>query len=173
MRIRGMALAAVAALSLAGCGSSGSATTTTTAAPVAAASASTTSVSSGPAKFGDTLSKDGYSVTVGAPAAFTPSATAAGSNGMGAGPSSVFQVTVKNGSAKVLNPFGVFLKATSGDAQVGKVFDSGQGIEDPTADILPGKSLTWRVVFEAPPSKPLDVQASVNFVNLGVFSSGS
>lgn len=167
---KGIARAATALLvvGLAGCGSDSSATTTTSGAP--AATAATSAERSGPAAFGDTLTKDGVSVTVGAPAAFTPSSFAASGSGMGAGPSSLLAVTVANGTDKVLNPWAVNLTATSGDAQVGQVHDSANGVLAPTADILPGKTLVWKVAFESPPSKPLDVQVSVNFNRVGVYS---
>ena len=169
MLIRGgIALIAVATLSLAGCGGGSSATTTSSAAPVAASASSAAAA----AKFGETLTKDGVSVTVGEPVAFTPAATSAAGGKMGAGPSSLLQVTVVNGSDKPLNPWGVSLKATSGDVQLNEVHDSENGVLAPTAEVLPGKTLTWKVAFESPPSKPLDVQVGVNFARVGVFSKG-
>lgn len=50
------------------------------------------------------------------------------------------------------------------------VHDSVNGVVAPTAEILPGRSLEWKAAFESPPEKPLDVQVSVNFSKVGVYS---
>lgn len=163
-------LVALVVVTLSGCGGSSAPTTTASVAPASAASTSLSQAVKGLAKFGETLSKDGVSVTVGAPTAFTPSSSAVAGSKLGAGPSTLFQVTVKNDSDRALNPFGVSLKATSGDVQVEQVHDAENGILPPTADILPGKSLTWKAAFDVPPGKSMDLQVSVNFTSLGVYS---
>ena len=162
-------IVALVVVAVSGCGAAGSATTTTSSAPAAASSASPASAK-GPAKFGETLTKDAVSVTVGAPAAFTPSSSAAAGSKMGAGPSSLFQVTLKNDSVRPISPFSVPLKVTSGGVQIEQVHDAENGVLPPTADILPGKSLTWKAAFEVPPSESMDMQVSVNFASFGVYS---
>lgn len=169
-------LAAAAALALAGCGSSGGSTTTTSSSQAGASSPSASASASqeaakGAAKFGSTLSKDGISVTIGAPVAAKPSNEyVTDGQGKKLTVMSVTQVTVKNDSTEPLSAMSVNTQATSGDRKVEKVFDSGAGIDLPTVDVLPGRSLKWKEAYAIAPTAPLDVQLSVNFSRVGVYS---
>jgi hypothetical protein len=143
-------------------GSEGTVSGSAGSAPSGASSAAAAPSTASAPKFGQTFTwENGSAITVTAPEAYTPSAYAvADANAKGF---QVVTVTVKNGTAKAMNPFEVNLQATSGGQQAGQVFDSSKGISPPTADIQPGQSLTWKVVFGEAQPGDLTVQANVGF----------
>ncbi len=100
--------------------------------------------------FGSTFTwADGVAVTVGKPTSFKPSDTAAVTN------TSVksfvkVDITLKNGSDKPVEAMMLTTRATSGDQDAEKVFDSEKGIDTPTSKVLPGKSLKWSEAYEKP-----------------------
>ena len=52
------------------------------------------------------------------------------------------------------------------------MFDSGGGINLPTADIQPGQTLTWKAVFGVGTPGDLQVQAQVGFSDSSVQFTG-
>lgn len=59
----------------------------------------------------------------------------------------IMDATLVNGTDEPLSPMMVNVQATSGDDQAEPVFDSTNGIDFPTADILPGKTSKFKVAF--------------------------
>lgn len=90
---------------------------------------------------------NGLQVQAGIPQAFTPSATAAGSNGTRA---FVTEITVRNGTGQALNPTMISVNASVNGQGASSVFDSTQGIGLPTTTVLPGHSVTYRAAFSSP-----------------------
>jgi len=90
---------------------------------------------------------NGLQVQAGIPQAFTPSATAAGSNGTRA---FVTEITVRNGTGQALNPTMISVNASVNGQEASSVFDSAQGIGLPTTTVLPGHSVTYRAAFSSP-----------------------
>lgn len=134
------------------------------AADAAAAAPSAASSSASPStltkKFGSTFTwDDGVELTVGKPAPFTPSMTAFPSE-----PGVVMDVTMKNGSKAPLNPFMVSMQATSGDQQAEQIFDSENNIGGPSASILPGRTLKYKIAFTKPAGN-LTLQVDYGFGN--------
>ena len=114
-------------------------------------------------RFGSTFTwDDGVAVTVGKGTPFTsgPYAAPASTKGL------LFTVTVTNGSKEPVNPMLINLQATSGQQQAEAIFDSEQGIDLPTADVLPGRSTTYKAAFSNP-SAPFTMQ-----VNYGINATG-
>lgn len=68
-------------------------------------------------------------------------------------------VLIENGTAKPIEAVLVSTKATTGDREAHKLFDS--GIDLPTAKVLPGKALKYRIAYGVDPGKDfiLTVQA--------------
>ena len=96
--------------------------------------------------FGDTFAwPDGLTVTLGPLVEFVPSEYAAGA--VDGQENICFEITVANGTDKTVESFGILVTAVSGGREASHVFDSANGIDMPTADILPGESLTWTEAF--------------------------
>lgn len=88
-------------------------------------------------------------ITVSAPVAFTPTASAF--SGGVTGKDVAVTITVANHGTAVVNPLGtIVVQATAGQTQATEVVDDNIG--EPTAGILPGKALTWRHGFVVPPA---------------------
>lgn len=153
--------ALVAALALTGCSTTGTATgskapvaSTTTSAPAAAPATPST------AAFGTTWKyKDGVTVSVAAPVAYTPSETAAGAT---QAQQVALTFTITNGSAKNLNPL-VSPKVSSSGTEAAAIID----VENaqlasfaPTTVILPGGTSTWTQAFSVADASKLIVQLS-------------
>jgi hypothetical protein len=151
------AAALIAALALTGCSTTGHATADK--APAAAA-ATTPAKKSTTAKLGETFKyDDGLTITVGAPAAYTPSASAAGAT---QAQQIALTFTLTNGTAENLNPI-MLPQVTSNGTQATPIID----IENtaiasfaPTAVILPGGHATWTQAFSVSDPANLVVQLS-------------
>lgn len=74
----------------------------------------------------------------------------------------VMDATLVNGSKEPLSPMMVHAQATTGEGQAEAVFDTGSGIDMPTADILPGKTAKYKVAFAREKGKDFVVQVSNN-----------
>lgn len=111
--------------------------------------------------FGDTYTwPDGLAVTISEPADFTPTENAAGQ--VEGQANLAYDITVTNGTSEDIDAAMITLTVSSGGQQSGPIFDTEGGTEMPTATILPGKSLTWKVVYSV--ADPSDVQITVDNV---------
>lgn len=108
--------------------------------------------------FGETTSyPDGLKITLSKPAPFKPSSTASTSDADARWV--VSTVTVVNGSAKNYNPVLLSVNGSVNGAEAGRVFDSKNKIGTaPSSEVLPGKSVTFRVVFGIPTKDPVELQ---------------
>lgn len=137
--------------------------TTTTSKPAVPTSA--TSSSSAPADqftkpFGSKLTwDDGLAVTISKPVPYKPSSS--GSANAADKAFVAMDVLIENGTAKPIEAVLVSTKATTGDREAHKVFDSANGIDLPTAKVLPGKALKYRIAYGVDQGKDfiLTVQA--------------
>ncbi|RXR28088.1 DUF4190 domain-containing protein [Oerskovia turbata] len=110
--------------------------------------------------FGDAaVYEDGLEVGVSAPAAFTPSDTAAGDEGF-----TQFvrvDVTLTNGTAETFDPTFTYVTLSSGGTEGSQVFDAANEISStPSTSVLPGQSVTFPVVFGV--TDPADLTMEVN-----------
>jgi hypothetical protein len=110
--------------------------------------------------FGDAaVYEDGLEVGASAPAAFTPSDTAAGDEGF-----TQFvriDLTLTNGTAETFDPTFTYVTLSSGGVEGSQVFDAANQISStPSTPLLPGQSLTFPVVFGV--TDPADVTMEVN-----------
>lgn len=126
--------------------------------------AATPTPTGGAQQFGSTFTwADGVAVTVSPPRAFTPSSTAVSmANNSAPGKTVVLDVTLRNGGKEPVDPYMLTLRASSGDAEAGQVFDYERGVNAPSAPVQPGKSMKWRVAFERP-APDLTVTVNWNF----------
>lgn len=163
---------AVTAVGLAAC----SATTTTAGAPAsvslpsAAAAVHTAPAAdkpdgsaAHPLPWGATYHGQNFDVTVSAPSKYTPSDSAFVD---GSSPRAVaVTVTVVNHSDKSLNPMGdLSITGTAGTAEAQDVEDSANNVDEPTADLLPGHTLSWKQAFGIPKTATdLAVDISIGF----------
>lgn len=98
------------------------------------------------AAFGDTVTlKDNEgTITISAPQPYTPSDT-----GIVSGDWDefvVFDVTETNdGTEPAMS--GWVIQATTGEAEAERIFDSAQGVSSPTVDVMPGKSISYKMAF--------------------------
>lgn len=114
--------------------------------------------------FGSTFTwDDGTSVTVTAPKPFKPSAMALEiQQKKELKDYVIMDVTVKNGTKAALNPMMVNIQATTGESDAEAIFDSEQGVDLPSADIMPGQSKKWKAAFAREKGKAFVVQVSNN-----------
>lgn len=124
----------------------------------ASSSTATTEASVNVLKFGQTFSFTGWSVSVSAPVPFTPSSYAATEGKHAA--YRAMTVTVKNTSTgKALDPNLVYVTGQVGEAEVDSVYDSEKGVDSsPSAKILPGRSVSWKIVYGVTPGASITVQ---------------
>lgn len=115
--------------------------------PPGAAAAS--SASAAPLTFGQPYKwEDGVAVTLGKAQLFKPSKTAALSATGPAARYITFEVTITNGTGANYTASSTVLGATFAGADAERVFDSASKVVGPpTTDILPGKTVTFRVGF--------------------------
>lgn len=126
----------------------GSSSTTSSAAPVAAVADGS---AAHPLAFGQTWAPPGkLSVTVGAPAAYKPSSSAFVPGGAAARAVAMDVTVINTDKAQPVPAMTLSLQATAGSTQAQEIQDSGQNVGTPTATILPGKTLTWKVAFAVP-----------------------
>lgn len=114
------------------------------------------------AKFGETVSYKGIDLSVGVPAAFTPSEYASG----GTQPSNVIvDITIKNTGTENFDPALINVTASSGGAEATGVYDSDNALNGaPTTTIPAGQTVTWKQGFNV--ANPADI---IMDVNPGVF----
>ncbi|MBD2760585.1 hypothetical protein IEE94_13835 [Yimella sp. cx-573] len=106
--------------------------------------------------FGSTFTwDDKLAITVSKPQPFTPSEYTATDSKFKK--FVTMDVELKNGTSKVYETFSITLSGTSGDQQTDQIFDSANGVEMPTAKLLPGKSLKFKVAFGYTPGQDFTV----------------
>lgn len=59
----------------------------------------------------------------------------------------VMDATLVNGTSEPLSPMMINTQATTGEIEAEALFDTGMGIDMPTADILPGKTSQFKVAY--------------------------
>lgn len=133
---------------------------TSSAAPVAAAADGS---AAHPLAFGQTWGTDSQiKITLGAPAPYTPSSSAFIPSGSTAR-AVAFDVTIAIPASldKAFPSMLLTIQTTAGDKQAQSIEDVGNNVGSPTANVPPGKSLTWRVAY-AVPAGPNDFTAQVS-----------
>ena len=167
----------VAAVGVAACGSSGGSTAThtvtisatspatstpaTSTSVAASSAASSTSKASGTLAYGDTY-KDtaaAVDVTLSRLSPFTPSRAAAVTPLPG-NQYRKFTVTLHNVGSKPFDVGSFLFQATAGTKQATSVQDISANVGDPTATILPGRSLIYVEAFPVQIGQPLTVRVS-------------
>jgi hypothetical protein len=143
---------------------SASATPSTTATQAAetttAAPPPTTSAAAKYAKFGDTYTwKDGVSITISAPAPYTPAnrytTIAPGTSGLS------FTVTIVNSSTAEYNPGMFHASAQSGNVEADQIFDSAGGLGgQPETVVLPTREVSFPIGFAV--TNPADIVMQVS-----------
>lgn len=78
-------------------------------------------------------------------------------------------VTLINGTDKPQNPLVWSVQATSGDEEARAVFDSANGVDLPTGDILPGKQRKYKIAFGRKKGAEFIVQVSHGFDDSGYY----
>lgn len=109
-------------------------------------------------KFGDTYKFKGWSVSISAPKPYTPSEYAATDQKH---PTyRAMTVTVKNTSRnKGIDPNLINISTQVGDAEGDSVYDDGVG-DTPSASVLPGRSVSWKIAYGAKVGDQITVQVS-------------
>lgn len=135
----------------------------------ASAEASSTAVDDdGKTVFGDTHTwSDGLAITIGEPEEFTPSSSAAGSEGEGT--PLKFEVTVENGTDEPLPAGMIGMQSSSGGKEDQLIVDSQNDIMPGSVDIRPGKTLTWTTAYMV--NDPSD--QAIQVTNMNDFSAES
>lgn len=127
----------------------------------------------GVGKFGQVVKWDGVDLTVSKPKAFEPSNSAGGADQFEHTVS--LDVKLSNTGDEPLDPTLVYVSASSAEQEASAVFDVEKGIETPpTTDVMPGKSVTWTVVFNVADPKDLVVEVTPPDFSMEpvLFSSG-
>lgn len=108
--------------------------------------------------FGQTWTwDDGLAVSVSAPAEYAATEYAAGTVD---GQSNIaFTVTVTNGTDEDISALFMTVEVVSGGKEGSEIFDTEGGSDIPTADILPGETLSWTQAFSV--ADPADIRVSV------------
>lgn len=130
----------------------------------AASKPSATPTPSNVHSFGDIATyKDGISISVSAPAAFTPGLGAAATAGV---PAVVFTVVITNGSKQQFTPESYLLMNSAGQ-KADSIVDVGNtlgSIGDPSvAVLLPGQTVTWLAGFNVKDPTDLTLQAQPGY----------
>lgn len=108
--------------------------------------------------FGQTWTwDDGLAITVSAPTEYAATEYAAGTVD---GQSNIaFTVTVTNGTDEDISALFMTVQVVSGGKEGSQIFDTEGGSDIPTADILPGETLSWTQAFSV--VDPADIRVSV------------
>ncbi len=177
MRLRNVALVALAVL-LSGCAttsgtaSSQSAPTSVPSAPSDAQSTPDSSPStSDTTKFGSSYKwADGLSVSVSKPTLFKPSDYSVGATKGQAALQFVFTVT--NGTGSNYDPTLFSATASSGGAEASEIYDSAKGMEgSPNTKVLQGKKVSFKVAFSVADPKDVTMEVSPGFeYDSGIFT---
>ncbi|MBO1759331.1 MULTISPECIES: DUF4352 domain-containing protein [unclassified Dermacoccus] len=129
-----------------------------------ATSTSSDEVNSKTKPFGSTFTwDDGVAITISKPQPFQPSPYAASDTKFKK--FVIVDVTLKNGSKEPYNAMTLTTTATSGDKQSDGAFDTEKGVDLPTADILPGKTLTWKQAYGVDATGDLVIAVENGFGN--------
>lgn len=110
--------------------------------------AETQKPATGVVAFGETVTlpdQEG-TITISAPEPYTPSEIALGLMEGEWDEFVVMNVTETNDGAEPVSA-GWSMSATTGEQEAEQIYDSGNGIEAPLADVMPGKSITYKIAF--------------------------
>lgn len=132
-------------------------------APSSAVSTAADGSAGHPLAFGQTWGTDSQiKITLGAPAPYTPSPSAF-VPGAGVARSVALDVTivVPTSIGQAFPAMLLTTKATAGSTEAQSIEDVGNNVGTPTASVLPGKSLTWRIAFGVP-AGPSDFTCTVS-----------
>lgn len=101
---------------------------------------------SGVAAFGEsvTLANNEGTITISAPAPFTPSDTASLT---GEWDEIVVMDVVETNDGSEPTMAGWVISATTGSQEAERIYDSAQGVTSPTVDVMPGKSIEYKIAF--------------------------
>jgi hypothetical protein len=143
--------------------SAGSSTLPTGTTTSAQAQAAADGSAAHPLAFGQTWGNDSQiKVTLGAPAPYTPSGSAFIPGGSAARAIALdVTIAVPASLGKAFPAMLLTTQATAGSAQAQSIEDVGNNVGRPSANVLPGKSLTWRIAF-AVPAGPSDFTCTVS-----------
>ena len=119
-------------------------------------------------QFGSTFTwDDGLAVTVTAPQKFKPK-TDVSYQDKDSKAFVIMEVTFKNGAAEPMSPGMLYLTGTTGSREAKRIFDSANGIElEPSAKVLPGREVKWKVAFGGDLGQPFTVQIDYGFDRKG------
>ena len=109
--------------------------------------------------FGATVTYEGNKLTLGTPVRSYPSEYAMIDPEMSGAHYYKIPVTITNATSKSVSPSDMVLDATSGTTSVNGVYDDPIG-DDPTADILPGRTVAWVEGYQARPGTHLTIEIS-------------
>lgn len=120
-------------------------------------------VVSGNYSFGDVVTfEDNLSLSVSAPAPYTPSEYAAGV--VEGQQVLLFEFVLTNNTGENFDPTLVYATASSGGVEAGSVFDTGEGIDfNPTTAILPGQTVKWKQAWSVADPAAITMEISVGF----------
>lgn len=144
---------------------------TSSAAPVAAAADGS---AAHPLAFGQTWgTNDQIKVTIGAPAAYTPSPSAFVPGAAARAIALDVTIAVPASLGQAFPAMLLTTQGTAGSTQVQTIEDVGNNVGSPTASVPPGKSLKWKIAF-AVPAGPNDftVQVSTAIGGQDVYFTG-
>lgn len=189
MKVKLIAVAAIAALSLTGCTSVPAAPTTSapagtnqpspTSVPEPAGSASSAPSSpttelkpdEGVAAFGSAFTwEDGLSVTVGEPAPYEPSEYAA--KGETFTEFVVFDVVIVNNTGAPWDPALIYATLQSANQEGDRVFDSAQLPPEPTTKLLDGREVTFKLAFGVADTADLVLEVAPDWEHESVLFHG-
>lgn len=148
-------------------------TTTAAAAAVAAAPAAAPDGSAAhPFTWGSTHHGKSLDFTISAPKIFHPSDTAF--SGDATGKAVYVTITMSDHASIAFNPMAdLVVSGTGGQSEAQELDDPANGIGEPSADILPGKTLKWKHAFVVPTAaKDLTVSVGTTGNAGGVYYAG-
>ena len=154
---------------------SGTAPASSTSAPAKPAEVVGDGTADHPLAFGQTWGTDKQiRITLGAPAPYTPSASAFTPGGAAARAVALsVTITTPADLGKAFPAMLLTTQATAGGTQAQSIEDVGNNVGSPTASVLPGKSLSWRVAFGVPAgASDITVQVSTAIGGQPVFFAG-
>ena len=119
-------------------------------------------------QFGSTFTwDDGLAVTVSAPTPFKPKSDVSYQD-KDSKAFVVVEVTFKNGATEPMSPGMLSLRGTTGSREAKRIFDSASGLElEPSAKVLPGREVKWKVAFGVDLGQPFTVQIDYGFDRKG------
>lgn len=107
-------------------------------------------------QFGSTYSLGGFSVSVSKPVRYVPQSYAAGTDGHNS--FRAMTITLKNTStSKAVDPNMLNVSTTIGEVDGDGIYDDNVG-GSPSAAVLPGRSVTWKIAYPAKKGDQVTVQ---------------